>query len=246
MKKYGLIGKQLSHSWSARYFAEKFEREHITDCEYALYPLDSLSGLRQWVSETKISGFNVTIPYKIEVMQHLDELSPEAAAIGAVNCVDVHSERQIGHNTDCLAFADTLLPLLRAWHTHALILGTGGAAKAVAEALRRLGIECTFVSRTPSGINTIGYEQAVALAPHCTIIVNATPVGTATLAQGSPWHDFSVITERHLCYDLTYNPIQTPFLQMCEKQGATVCNGLAMLHRQAELSWEIWNATKVS
>lgn len=241
MRKYGLIGKQLSHSWSARYFNEKFRRENITDCEYNLYPLPTLHGLRDWASDTGLSGFNVTIPYKTDILSHLDHIDPEASDIGAVNCVHIIDNRLIGHNTDWKAFHDTIAPMLSPQNTHALILGTGGAAKAVAFAFSKLGIDYLFVSRTPSNDSTISYGEALQKACTHTIIVNATPVGTSPNTADMPWHDFSPITDRHLCYDLIYNPAETAFLRQASMNNATTCNGLGMLHLQALLSWKIWN-----
>lgn len=241
MRKYGLIGKQLSHSWSARFFNEKFIRENITDCEYELFSLPSLHGLREWAFGAELSGFNVTIPYKTEIISHLDQLDTESASIGAVNCVHIIDKKLIGHNTDWKAFHDTISPLLSPHNTHALILGTGGAAKAVAFALHRLGIESLFVSRTPSNSKTISYDEALQKASTHTVIVNATPLGTSPNTTENPWPDSTSITKRHLCYDLIYNPEETSFLHQASLKNATTCNGLEMLHRQALLSWEIWN-----
>lgn len=241
MRKYGLIGKQLSHSWSARFFHDKFIREKISDCEYNLFPLPSLVGLREWAINLELSGFNVTTPYKTDIFAHLDHIDSEATAIGAVNCVHVLDRKLIGHNTDWKAFHDSILPLLSPQHSHALILGTGGASKAVAHAFRKLGISYLFVSRTPSNSETIGYDEAFRKTRKYTIIVNATPLGTSPNTDQNPWPDFSTISDKNLCYDLIYNPLQTDFLRMASLHGATICNGLEMLHRQALLSWNIWN-----
>ncbi len=246
MKKYGLIGKSLTHSWSPKWFAEKFAHLGITDAEYRLYEMDSVVNLRQWAIQNQIDGFNVTIPYKEAVMESLDVVDPSARTIGAVNCVVREGTCLVGHNTDAPAFAQTLAPLLRPWHTQALVLGTGGAAKAVTYALGTLGIEATLVSRTPqSHPGAISYSQASQRSSTHFLIVNATPVGMSRLAGLSPWPYPHMLTPRHLCYDLVYNPSPTAFLIQAAQAGATVCDGLAMLHTQAELSWQLWTASSL-
>ena len=244
MNKYGLLGKSLTHSWAPEGFAEKFAHLGITDAEYRLYEMDSVANLRQWALENQIDGFNVTIPYKEAVMEFLDVVDPSARTIGAVNCVVREGTCLVGHNTDAPAFAQTLVPLLRPWHTQALVLGTGGAAKAVTYALGTLGIEATLVSRTPqSHQGAISYSQAAQRSSTHLLIVNATPVGMSRLAGLSPWPYPHMLTPRHLCYDLVYNPSPTAFLIQSAHAGATVCDGLAMLHTQAELSWQLWTAS---
>ncbi len=242
MKKYGLIGKKLGHSWSKRWFEEMFAREGIADAEYRLYEMTSVDHLRLWASQEKVLGFNVTIPYKQDVIPLLDAMDEVAATIGAVNCVEVREGQLIGHNTDAPAFTQTLQPLLRPWHTHALILGTGGASKAVSYALGELGIAYCFVSRRPQDHpNSISYAQAVSRAAESCLIINCTPVGMSPHVDASPWPDAYCLNDKHLCYDLIYNPIQTRFLQEAESRGAATTNGLAMLERQAQLSWQFWN-----
>lgn len=241
MKQYGLIGKKLSHSQSPQWFAERWRREGVADAVYRLYEMDSVDNLRRWVHDNDISGFNVTIPYKEAVMACLDDIDAAARGIGAVNCVVRQGDRLVGHNTDAPAFAETLAPLLQPWHREALVLGTGGAAKAVAYALRGLGVGCTMVSRRPDlHAGAVPYAQAVAMASTHLVIVNATPVGMHPDAEGTPWPDGSCIGPRHLCYDLVYNPSPTRFLQQAAEKGATVVDGKAMLCRQAELSWALW------
>lgn len=243
MKKYGLIGKSLTHSRSPKWFAEKFAHLGITDAEYRLYEMDSVANLRQWASDSHIDGFNVTIPYKEAVMASLDVVDPSAKAIGAVNCVVRQGTSLVGHNTDSPAFAQTLAPHLRPWHTHALVLGTGGAAKAVAHALGTLGIVPTLVSRTPQAHpGAVSYPQAAQLSSTHLLVVNATPVGMSILSGRSPWPYPLLLTPRHLCYDLVYNPSPTAFLISAAQAGAATCDGLAMLHTQAELSWQLWTA----
>ena len=241
MKRYGLIGRTLSHSRSPQWFAEMFVRRRVTDAEYRLYEMDGVDNLRRWVQDNDISGFNVTIPYKEAVMACLDDVDSAARSIGAVNCVARQGDRLVGHNTDAPAFAETLAPLLQPWHREALVLGTGGAAKAVAYALHRLGIGCTMVSRHPDlHPGAVSYKQAIEMTDSHLLIVNATPVGMHPDVAHTPWPDCSGIGQRHLCYDLIYNPSPTLFLNQAAGRGATVCGGLAMLHRQAELSWELW------
>ena len=178
-------------------------------------------------------------------MDCLDDIDAAARGIGAVNCVVRQDGRLVGHNTDAPAFAETLAPLLQPWHREALVLGTGGAAKAVTYALRGMGIGCTMVSRCPDlHSGAVSYAQAFAMASTHLIIVNATPVGMHPDVEGTPWPESSCIGPRHLCYDLVYNPSPTRFLCCAAERGAVVCGGLAMLHRQAELSWEIWRAAE--
>ena len=173
-------------------------------------------------------------------MEWMDELDETARGVGAVNCVDCREGKLKGYNTDAPAFAETLRPLLQPWHKAALVLGTGGAAKAVGFALKGLGIEYKFVSRKPVG-EEVGYDEAMELAATHLLIVNATPVGMYPATEASPWPEPQRIVERHLCYDLIYNPQETLFLRQAKRAGATVCGGLKMLQRQAELSWRVWN-----
>lgn len=241
----GLIGTPLGHSASAAYFAQ-----HHPDCRYRAHEMASLEGLRQWVEEERLDGFNVTIPYKRAIIKHLDAVDDTARRIGAVNCVRVQRKegRTIltGYNTDYQAFAETLQPMLQPWHRRALVLGTGGAAQAVGFALQKLGIDHTFVSRTPKAHpKAIGYEQlATCFTNHqFSILINATPVGMWPNTAASPMPDMQGIGPQHLCYDLIYNPEKTRWLHEAAQRGATTCNGTAMLHRQADLSLERWRQT---
>lgn len=242
MRQFGLIGQSLAHSWSPRWFAAYFERQGITDACYRLYEVAEVAHLRELVADKQLRGFNVTIPYKQAVLPLLDSLDEAARAIGAVNCVTVEGSRLTGHNTDAPAFLDTLRPLLRPCHTAALVLGTGGAAKAVKYALESIGIDVQLVSRTPEDHpGSISYATAVAESARRLLIVNATPVGMFPHTDASPWPTNSVPTPYQLRFDLVYNPEETLFLREGRLHGAAVCNGLAMLHRQAELSWTLWD-----
>ena len=247
----GLIGTPLGHSASAAYFAQ-----HYPDCRYRAHEMATLEGLRQWVKEERLDGFNVTIPYKRAIIEHLDAVDDTARRIGAVNCVRVQRTEGhtilTGYNTDYQAFAETLQPMLQPWHRRALVLGTGGAAQAVSFALQKLGIDHTFVSRTPEAHpNAIGYDQIPNLLHPTlqlshpstlqpTIIINATPVGMWPNTEETPMPDMQGIGPQHLCYDLIYNPEKTRWLHEATQRGATTCNGTAMLHRQADLSLARW------
>lgn len=246
MDKYGLIGRTLGHSFSKRYFDEKFEREGLSDASYELFELDSLENLRAWVADRDLRGFNVTVPYKEAVVEQLDELDDVAREIGAVNVVSRLGGCEgvlRGCNTDAQAFVESLKPLLQPWHSSALILGTGGAAKAVAYGLRGLGIDYRFVSRTGRDSRTLGYSDAVEASRNTFLIVNATPVGMFPNEALTPWVDVRTLSSSHLCYDLVYNPEDTRFLLEAELAGAATKNGMEMLVRQAELSWKVWNGT---
>lgn len=245
MLRVGLIGTPLGHSQSADYFAQ-----HHPDCHYQTYDKSSLYGLRQWVDDEQLDGFNVTSPYKTAILEYLDKIDTTVQQIGAVNCVRVRRQNGIltleGYNTDAPAFAETLQPLLQDWHRQALVLGTGGAACAVGYALRKLGIATTFVSRHPElHSDTIDYNQLSGQLNRYHILVNATPVGMWPHNEESPMLDIQGIDEQHLCYDLIYNPIKSKWLHQVEKQGATICNGLAMLHRQADMSYALWTRQRL-
>lgn len=240
MPHFALIGKPLTHSFSKRYFENKFRRERLMDYTYEAIELDSLYGIRETMMQKGISGLNVTIPYKEAIIPYLDEISEEAKAIGAVNLVKVLPDgRWKGYNTDAPAFADTLVPLLQPWHTEALVLGTGGASKAVCYALKRLNIKVQLVSRDKEGC--LSYKEAFESAKSRFVIVNCTPVGMFPHIEQTPWLGTDPLSARHLCYDLIYNPGETLFMVQAEQKGAHVKNGLEMLERQAELGWQIWH-----
>ena len=204
--------------------------------------LDSLVGIKDLPEMQGLAGFNITIPYKQEIIQHLDELTPEAKAIGAVNCVEIIEGRWVGHNTDYIGFKRTLLPLIENRVETALILGTGGASLAVAYVLKELGIRYFFVSRNPQNNQTCSYEQVTPLLlEKCKLVVNTTPVGQFPHNVEKPDLDYSSLTDQHVLYDLIYNPETTAFLQEGISRGARYCNGRSMLEIQAEESYKIWN-----
>lgn len=242
MKVYGLIGYPLSHSFSKGFFAEKFAREGIKECMYESFPIPAIEELPALIAQQPdLEGLNVTIPYKQVVMPYLDELSPAAAQIGAVNCIRFQDGRRVGYNTDAIGFKRSLEPLLKPHHNKALVLGTGGAAKAVQYVLENLNIPYKLVSRQ-AGADTIAYEQLDAgmMASH-TLIINTTPLGMYPNVDAAPALPYEQLTYKHLLYDLIYNPPVTAFLQKGADKGATIKNGHEMLILQAEASWEIWN-----
>lgn len=245
MKIYGLIGYPLSHSFSKGFFKEKFEKEQITDCQYENFPIPGISEFTALLEQhPQLNGLNVTIPYKEVVIPFLDELSDAATQIGAVNCIHFKDGRKKGYNTDVIGFTKSLQPLLQSHHTSALVLGTGGAAKAIMYALEQLGITYTVVSRQPvNGVVAYDTLDEATMAAH-TIIVNTTPLGMYPKVDTFPEIPYQYLTSRHLLYDLVYNPAETAFLQKGAAQGAAIKNGHEMLILQAEASWEIWNAHK--
>lgn len=237
MRHFGIIGYPLLHSFSARYFNEKFAAEKI-DAEYSLYPTkeENLKSVVEILLDS-LEGMNVTFPYKQTVIRYLEGLDETAEAIGAVNVVHKH----IGYNTDCLGFIESIQALLRPYDKQALVLGTGGASKAVCYGLRKLGVVPVLVSRTPNG-NMLGYDQLSAeiMATH-TIIVNCTPLGMLPDIDTCPSIPYDLITERHLLFDCVYNPEETLFLRKGKAQGALIKNGMEMLTGQAQAAWKIWN-----
>ena len=242
MKVYGLIGYPLSHSFSKGFFAEKFAREGIRDCMYESFPIPEIGELPALIAQyPDLQGLNVTIPYKQVVMPYLDEMSPAAAQIGAVNCIRFKDGRKTGYNTDAIGFRRSLEPLLKSYHNKALVLGTGGAAKAVQYVLENLNIPYKLVSRKASA-DSVSYEQldASIMASH-TLIINTTPLGMYPNVDAAPALPYELLTDKHLLYDLIYNPAVTAFLQQGADRGATIKNGHEMLILQAEASWEIWN-----
>ncbi|SHF60336.1 shikimate dehydrogenase [Salegentibacter echinorum] len=241
MRTFGLIGKNIDYSFSKSYFSTKFEKEKI-DAEYLNFDLRDIKEFRDVIKESlNLSGLNVTIPYKQEIITFLDEMSPEAKEIGAVNTIEVKGNKLIGHNTDYIGFSKSIKPFLRPEHKKALILGTGGASKAVEYAFQKLNIETKFVSRN-SGKNKISYQElSKEILQEYTIIVNTTPLGTFPEVMDHPEIPFQFLNKKHLVYDLIYNPATTALLKQAAELGATTTNGLKMLELQAESAWEIWN-----
>lgn len=253
MPVYGLIGRPLGHSWSAAWFREKFIRERIADTVYRNFELETIDKLPVLLAaETDLRGFNVTIPYKEAILPYLHELSGEARAVGAVNCVRIEHVtdrehpagtvcRLIGYNTDYAGFLTSLTNWIGGWRSDALILGTGGASKAVGYALHTLGIKYRHVSRT-GRYGALTYRELDAgMLASCRLIVNATPLGTWPDTEAAPPLPYELLDAGHRLYDLVYNPAQTRFMQLGAAQGACTCNGMQMLELQAEASWRIWN-----
>ena len=242
MKHFGLIGTSLSHSFSQRWFAEKFAREGLADHRYDLFELPTLDAFPALVKETPgLCGLNVTIPFKRSVMPLLHLLAPDAAAVGAVNTVSFSNGRSTGHNTDVIGFRTMLLPLLNGTRPRALVLGSGGASLAVAFVLRELGIKFRVVSRSRERGDLTWDLLDPAIVGVCTLIVNTTPVGMFPDVEAAPPLPFEAIGPRHVVIDLIYNPEHTLLLQKAKERGAQVANGIAMLEAQAEASWAIWN-----
>ena len=244
MQQYGLIGYPLGHSFSKRFFTEKFENEQI-NAIYESYPIDNIQKLTKIIASVELSGLNVTIPYKEQVIPFLDELNKDAAEIGAVNVIKfIRSNNTLtlkGFNTDAIGFENSIRPLLKAHHSKALILGTGGASKAIKFVLQKLGIETVYVSRTPTvGQLTYGELNEIIMSDF-TVIVNASPVGTFPNVDTCPAIPYQFLTDKHLLYDVVYNPAETLFLKKGREQGAVGLNGEQMLVEQAMAAWEIWN-----
>jgi len=237
---YGIIGHPLTHSFSPAFFKKKFADQHI-DAVYDAYPIASIAELPELLkSHPDLKGLNVTLPYKEAVIDHLDELDATAAAIGAVNCIAIHDSKLKGYNTDAEGFELSLVPLLQPQHKHALILGTGGASKAVAYSLKQLNIPFQFVSRNKEQ-GTITYADCSReLLSNHTLIINTTPVGQYPHIEEAPQLPYEALTDQHLLYDLIYNPEETRFLALGKGRGATIKNGFEMLQLQAEASWNIW------
>ncbi|WP_203258823.1 shikimate dehydrogenase family protein [Hyunsoonleella ulvae] len=247
MCKLGLLGKNISYSFSRNYFKNKFEKENITGVSYENFDIDTIEKFPKIISETKgIKGFNVTIPYKEEVIPYLDKLNKKAKAIGAVNTIKITKKgKLVGYNTDCYGFINSLKPFLKKHHKKALILGTGGASKAVIYTLREKGIICHYVSRSTKKNVKYTYDDLDdKVISGYQIIVNCSPVGTFPKVEDCPKIPYESITEKHILFDLIYNPEETKFLRLGKQKGATIINGLNMLKLQAEKAWTIWNLNK--
>ncbi len=247
MKTFGLIGYPLSKSFSQKYFTDKFEKEEIKG-RYLNFSIASIDEFPELVSHHPyIGGLNVTIPYKEKVIQYLDDLDPISKEVGAVNVIkfdwsNPSKPKLTGYNSDIIGFLESIKPFIKPTHKKALILGTGGAAKAVGYALKSLGIDYKLVSRTPEGENQISYHSLnEEIMNENTVIVNTTPLGMYGNLEAKPEIPYHYCGKDHLFYDLVYNPEVTAFLKAGQNQGGTIKNGLEMLHLQAEAAWEIWN-----
>lgn len=263
MKKFGLIGFPIEHSFSKKYFAEKFKNENITDCSYELFPIKNLSDFPALLrANPDLCGLNVTVPHKIGVMFYLDEVDHDAKKVDAVNCIRISSESALeaafsgelgiaghdfkleGFNTDVYGFEKSLKPLLKKQHKKALVLGNGGAARAVKFVLKKLGIDFTIVTRRHNP-GTIDFTDLTRdIIEHHQLIINTTPLGTSPQIDKMPQIPYEYLGKNHLLYDLIYNPEVTAFLQKGLEKGAEIKNGYEMLRLQAERSWEIWNTRK--
>jgi shikimate dehydrogenase len=242
MRKFGLIGKKLVHSFSKRYFTHKFEQQNINDAVYELYELPTIAELTKLLqNEPGLTGLNVTVPYKETVIPYLDKLDESAARIGAVNTIKIVGGKTIGYNTDYIGFKNSLeqfYPVTEAGQ--ALVLGSGGASKAVCTALQDLQINYAIISREPRPGQLTYSNITPELLQNCFLIVNTTPLGMYPNVDTSPELPYEALTKQHYLYDLVYNPDDTLFLKKGKEAGAHTINGIAMLYGQAEAAWKIW------
>jgi shikimate dehydrogenase len=251
MKCYGLIGFPLSHSFSVKYFAEKFIREGIEDCVYENFPMEHIGLLSRLITEREnLFGLNVTIPHKEMVIPFLNSMADEIADIGAVNTIKIIRQGNAihlkGYNTDVYGFSSSFKPFMKEHFRNALILGTGGASKAAAYVLNTMGLTVTYVSRVPQQPGHISYDQLTPqIISSSQVIVNASPVGMYPAIDSCPAIPYEYLTAEHVLFDLIYNPLETKFLAQGRSKGAKIINGLQMLHLQADKSWEIWNSDKL-
>ncbi|MFT6167272.1 MAG: shikimate dehydrogenase [Vicingaceae bacterium] len=244
MKRYGLLGRKLTHSFSVEYFTEKFSKDNILDAEYINFEIESIENFTELIAQNKnLSGLNVTIPYKEAIIPYLTDLDSIAKEVGAVNTVQIKKDGSLkGCNTDVIGFRNSIKPFLDPNHTRALIFGTGGASKAIAYVLKSIGIPYYFVSRIPSSEKEISYgDLDRSSIESFRFLINCTPLGTFPNINEIIPIDTSAIGTKHLVYDLVYNPIESSLLKIAKQQGAIALNGLSMLKIQAEESWRIWN-----
>lgn len=237
-KKFGLLGRNISYSFSQKYFTEKFKQLGITDSLYEIFDFDDLIKINSLFNLKNLIGFNVTIPYKKEIIHYLDFLSEEAQEIGAVNCVHLIENKKIGYNTDTIGFKKSLMPLLKNHHKKSVILGDGGASKAVCHVLKQLGIEFLIVSRkgkfTFNDLKKKHFEEYL-------LWIQTTSIGTFPQVNDILNIPTFFFNSRHLVYDLIYNPTETQLLKKAKNNGAVIKNGLEMLYAQADEAWKIWN-----
>ncbi len=242
MKVYGLVGKDIDYSFSKKYFAEYFKKSGIEDCVYENFSINEIDGFKELLERNpSIAGLNITIPYKEAIIPFIHKLSKKAAAIGAVNVIRFQKNGKIkGYNTDCYGFKKSIKPLIQTHHRKALILGTGGSSKAIVFALNELDIACTYVSRNKKS-DYLTYEELTAKTfEDFQIIVNCTPLGTFPKVDECPPVPYQYFSNKHLAFDLVYNPPETLFLQKAKQHDATIKNGWEMLIYQAKKSWQIW------
>jgi shikimate dehydrogenase len=241
-KLVGLLGKNIAHSFSKKYFTEKFASNSITDYSYENFPLESIEMLpKLWESEPDLIGMNVTIPYKQEILPYLSKLNRHAKQIGAVNVIKMRADGTFkGYNTDYYGFMKSVLPLLEPHHKKALVLGSGGASKAIQYALKELLLDYKVVSRTPKKLQLDYTQLSKKVMQEYTIIINCTPLGTAPHTEEFPDIPYKSLGPQHLVFDLIYNPEETTFLNKAKAQGARIKNGYEMLLIQADASWKIW------
>jgi shikimate dehydrogenase len=242
MRYFGLLGYPLSHSFSQQFFTDKFIAEGITDCVYENFSVPAIVAFKTILAnQPALEGFNITIPYKREIVALLDSVTDSVRKMGACNCVKITNGKLVGYNTDIVGFKQSLLPYLKSYHQQALILGTGGASSAVAYVLNELSIPYQFVSRLATA-SAISYDSLNAniLQTH-KLIINTTPLGMYPNVQDFPAVPFHLLTPKHHLFDLIYNPSETKFLAQGKMMGASIQNGLEMLVLQAEESWRIWN-----
>ncbi len=241
-KLFGLIGRHISYSFSRSYFNKKFHALQRSDHRYINFDIASIEDFPAVLKKyPNLKGLNVTIPYKEEILPYIHELSEEALEINAVNTIKFTKSGLKGYNTDCYGFRKSFAPLVKPHHKNALVLGTGGASKAIVYVLKKLGIDYRFVSRNQPG--TLRYADVnKEIITQYNIIINCTPLGTAPEVTARPKLPYKHISPEHLLYDLVYNPAETAFLASGKARGATICNGLSMLKFQAEKAWHLWNS----
>ena len=242
MNRFGLIGYPLGHSFSQKYFNNKFETENLKDCFFDLFPIENIASFPELLSTyNDLKGLAVTIPYKQTVINFLTNIDEAASEIGAVNCIKISSQKIIGFNTDVIGFENSIKPILQPHHKKALILGTGGGSKAVQYVLKKMGIEFLLVSRSKNQQHIQYQDINELICADYNIIVNATPLGMAPNVDDFPEIPYHLLNEKHLLFDLIYNPNETLFLQIGKAAGASTKNGYDMLLIQAEANWKIWN-----
>jgi shikimate dehydrogenase len=248
MRKFGLIGYPLGHSFSKKYFTEKFLNENITDCSYENFPLINLDEFPELIaSDYELCGLNITIPYKSEIIRFLDFIKPEAKEIGAVNVIKINRSagkiKLSGYNSDVTGIRDTLFPFINSTVSNALVLGTGGSSRAVCHVLNKFGLKVSLVSRDKR-TDVLNYSDIDSrIIDRIQLIVNTTPLGMFPDVESKPEIDYKSLTRKHILFDLVYNPELTSFLKEGKLKGCQIISGIKMLHSQAEKAWEIWNTS---